>query len=1172
MRTCRFPSLRAAAIVAVVIASIYATAARLEAQTTPAGGQISAGLYHTAALKDDGTVWAWGGNQSGELGDGGVTARNYPGIVPALSGVAAISSKGSFTIALKTNGTVWGWGTNVSGQLGDGTTSGRLTPVQATGLSGVCAISAGTSHTVALKTDGSVWAWGDNISGDLGDGSTTRRTTPVRVLNLSNIIAIAAGDGHSLALAGDGTVWAWGNNNTGQLGDGTTTRRTTPVQVNGVSGVTALGAGGRHSMFLKSDGTIWTVGSNSSGQLGDGTTTAKVLPVQVTGITSAVAISGNSESSYAVGSNGEVWAWGRGFVPMSPPGPKLSYTSIATRLAVPGIARSIAAGDQHVVVLMTDGRVFALGSNAFGALGDGFSSWRIVQVGPLTRVVQVSSAWGALAARDANGTMWMWGDGVFGLGGQWEPSPRRSPAPVTGLPSTTSISISDNIAGALTAGGTAWDWGTGGLPQQISGIADVAEMAAGGDKLFLVKTDGTVWQHQLGGTVVQLNALAAVTKIAPGGGHTLALRSDGTVWSWGDNSYGQLGNGTTTSSSAPIQIPGLANIAAIAAGTGYSVALRNDGSVWAWGMGGLVGDGTTIQRNSPVRVSTLSSTIAIAAQGSHTLYLRSDGTVWVCGTNSHGELGVNLASCISPVQLNLPFSAVAITAGSCTSLILSDKGTLFGCGDSTVYQLAYDPATITQAPIRLTASPDDTNGNGISDAWEMQYFHDLTHSGFVDSDGDGLTDVQEFLRGTDPTKADSDGDGHSDFVQPYTFYNGATPTLSLLSGDHQFTYINQFTSIALDAASWNATGTMPFVNAPVSFTVRNGGGLLSTVNTVPPPAFPMLTLPTDLDGSARVFYRQPASPNVVSQILVTAGPAQKTFTTTSVSLSDSDGNGLPDMWEYLNFEHIGIDPNADPDGDGRTNLQESQAATDPNDFYDGQTPVLVSLVPSSGYAGADGLISVKVTNTGGTILANAPLTFQIGSGTPQISGAALGPFGASVSVRTDAMGIGKAYVSFNSATTASVLVAARSAANVTSITIALNAPLPDADGNGLSDAWETRYFGHTGVDPTADEDGDGICNADEYRNGTDPIDYYNGVPPQITSQVGPDAALASDGSIGLLVTDAAGNPLVNAPVTFRVRQGSHQLSATPGGPTGLEINARTDARGVAKAYVLPGGF
>jgi alpha-tubulin suppressor-like RCC1 family protein len=246
---------------------------------------VAAGSLHTVALKNDGTVWAWGYNYHGQLGDGTNVNRYTPVQVPGLSGVSKIAVGDNHTVALKSDGTVWTWGLNNYGQLGDGTSITRMAPVQVPGLAGVVAVAAAGSYTVAVKSGGTVWAWGHNGNGQLGDNTTITRYTPVQVQNLSGVVtAIAAGYSHTVAVKSDGTVWAWGNNGSGQLGNGTTSTspQTTPVQVQNLSGVvTAIAAGYSHAVARKSDGTVWAWGSNGHAQLGDGTLTTRSSPVQM---------------------------------------------------------------------------------------------------------------------------------------------------------------------------------------------------------------------------------------------------------------------------------------------------------------------------------------------------------------------------------------------------------------------------------------------------------------------------------------------------------------------------------------------------------------------------------------------------------------------------------------------------------------------------------------------------------------------------------------------------------------------------------------------------------------------------------------------------------------------------------------------------------------------------
>ncbi|WP_253900134.1 RCC1 domain-containing protein [Corallococcus carmarthensis] len=244
---------------------------------------ISAGFYHTLALKQDGTVWAWGYNHEGEMGDGTSSLVSPPVKVLDLTGILAVEAGAQHSLALKQDGTVWAWGYNAYGQLGDGTTTDRLMPAQVPGLMGVTAIAAGAAHSLALKQDGTVWAWGLNENGELGDGTNTNRLGPVQVQGLTGVMELGADYQTALALKQDGTVWGWGANHYGQLGDGTTHHRSVPMQVPSLSGAIAFSISS-HVLALKPDGTVWAVGGNFWGALGDGTLTERHMPVQVQGL------------------------------------------------------------------------------------------------------------------------------------------------------------------------------------------------------------------------------------------------------------------------------------------------------------------------------------------------------------------------------------------------------------------------------------------------------------------------------------------------------------------------------------------------------------------------------------------------------------------------------------------------------------------------------------------------------------------------------------------------------------------------------------------------------------------------------------------------------------------------------------------------------------------------
>ncbi|HEW98585.1 MAG: RCC1 repeat- and reductase domain-containing protein [Candidatus Parabeggiatoa sp. nov. 3] len=273
---------------------------------------IAAGDNHSLAVKKEGTVWTWGYNRYGQLGDGTITMRSAPAKVNSLSDVVKIAAGSSHSLALTSDGTLWAWGYNKNGELGDGTSQKKLEPVQIK-IDEVIDISAGQNHTIALKSDGSVWTWGHNAHGELGNATTEKSTTPGEI-NIYDVAAIAAGGYHSLALKNDGSVWTWGYNGYGQLGDGTTsTQSSVPVQVD-ISDVVTVTAGGytqdSHQLVMKKDGTLWAWGYNGNGELGDGTTTYHSLPGQVSGLSNVVAIAVGGYHSLAVKNDGSLWTWG----------------------------------------------------------------------------------------------------------------------------------------------------------------------------------------------------------------------------------------------------------------------------------------------------------------------------------------------------------------------------------------------------------------------------------------------------------------------------------------------------------------------------------------------------------------------------------------------------------------------------------------------------------------------------------------------------------------------------------------------------------------------------------------------------------------------------------------------------------------------------------------------
>ena len=337
---------------------------------------ISAGIYHTILAQADGTVWTWGGNYEGQIGNGTTTPRPTPAQVPGLSGVVAVAAGYYHSVALTSDGTLWAWGRNFYGQLGDGTTAQRLAPVQVVGISGVTAVEGGGDSTYALKSDGTVWAWGRNNEGQLGDGTKTDQYSPVQVQGLSGVLAIAAGEIHAVALTSGGTVWAWGYNLYGSLGDGTTTSQLTPVQVPSLSAMVGIAANGYHTAAVRNDGTLWSWGNGIYGELGIGDQpTVFPTPAEAIGLTSVVAAAAGTHHTIALTDGGTLWACGYNYFGQLGDG-----TNTDRPVAVPvlGISSVVTVGASfyHTVAITTDGTVWTWGHNYDHQLGDGTTTDR----------------------------------------------------------------------------------------------------------------------------------------------------------------------------------------------------------------------------------------------------------------------------------------------------------------------------------------------------------------------------------------------------------------------------------------------------------------------------------------------------------------------------------------------------------------------------------------------------------------------------------------------------------------------------------------------------------------------------------------------------------------------------------------------------------------------------
>jgi alpha-tubulin suppressor-like RCC1 family protein len=697
---------------------------------------VAAGIGHAVALKSNGTMVAWGSNNYGQLGEGTASWINNPmPVVQGASGVVSAVTAGSYhTLALESGGTVLAWGLNASGQLGIGTTTQGNSPAAVPGLSGVMAVGAGAAHSLAINADGTVLAWGSNTNGQLGDGTTTQSNSPVTVQGLSGAIAVKAGAAHSVALKSNGTMVAWGSNSYGQLGDGTTTQRNiqTLVQgisgisgVSGVSGVIAAATGDYHTMALKADGTVMSWGSNDSGQLGDGTTTQRANPVQVSGLGGVIAIAAGSNYSLALKSDGTVWSWGAGAA--------LGDASVAQRNSpaqIPGLSGvvAVAAGSSFACALTSSGAVQCWGNNSTGQLGDGTVLSRappvlVSGIALLDNLVSQDLSFNAAPTVTVGGTGVVSANATSGLAVNFSTLTynicRVLGSSVTGITAGTCI-IAANQPGNSTYSQAPQ------LTQSVSIVAGsqmVAPMVAVGNSHACsltssggVKCWGSNAYGQLGdgGNMQQLAPVDVrglnfgVIAIATGSSHSCALTSDGGVKCWGLNSYGQLGDNSTSNRMMPVAVTGLASgVIAIAAGNSHTCALTRSGGMKCWGYNnvGQLGNGSNTQSLIPVFVTGLASGVsAIAAGSNHNCALNSSGAMKCWGNNIYGQLGDNTqVNKLTPVDVaGLTSGVSAIAAGPQHTCALTGNGSVKCWGYNNYGQLGDNSTTNRLTPVDVT--------------------------------------------------------------------------------------------------------------------------------------------------------------------------------------------------------------------------------------------------------------------------------------------------------------------------------------------------------------------------------------------------------------------------------------------------------------------------------------
>ena len=682
---------------------------------------IAGGRFHTLALKNDRTVWAWGTNESGAIGTGNQGDRcSSPVEVPGLSGIVQIDAIADNSAAVKADGTVWTFGQNQYGQLGDGTTEISFSPIQVPNLNGVKAVAVAKYHMEALKDDGSIWSWGYNGGGRLGNGTEEDSRIPVQAL-VSDISMLATGEWATVAIKSNGTIMAWGGRGWSFYPANIGLFRT-PV-LNVASGTKLINQAVDISF---EDGADWI--TNISQITVDGVALNQEHYKLSTGVLTINAVVFDKAKDYTVVIKALGYDDARITLKvMSEIGQEAFAFDENTRNLV--LTDQIAAATISCPAAVTDARINLVNflpvpaSGAETVTSSDLPSMTVEAITSISsRPVKLEIPQGTTINAPVE-----W-DGIFNV-----PTLKKNdsvkimdeeagnPAKVTCVLEIgcNNVPLKFNRAVRILIPGQAGKevgYCNGPYFTKISRVcaedsqtwAD-ANIPSGGEAKLNVGNDLVIWTKHLTTFVTYYRtanvAPVIINTLCGGGSHSMFLDSDGSLWTWGKNHYGVLGPGATTDRIVPMKAEGLDDFISVSAGTYHNMGLKADGTVWTWGNNnsGQLGYVEPASTDIPLQVPGLSNVASIMCGDQWSVAVKKDGTVWTWGAGAQGRLGNGqLTNSFTPVHVEGITEIVSVATGGERNIAIKKDGTVWGwgrtLGDPIPNTNAYSPAT---TPIQL---------------------------------------------------------------------------------------------------------------------------------------------------------------------------------------------------------------------------------------------------------------------------------------------------------------------------------------------------------------------------------------------------------------------------------------------------------------------------------------
>ena len=673
---------------------------------------IATGGNHNLVIKADGSLWAWGSNSYGQLGNGELGDEKYLfSPIKIMDGVVQVAAGSEHTLVIKTDGSLWVWGYNNYGQIGNGESSWvdfQTVPIKI--MDDVVQMAAGSNHTLAIKTDGSLWGWGYNNYGQIGNGESSWvdfQTVPVKIMD--DVIQVAAGANHTLAIKTDGSLWAWGYNLYGQLGNGESgseKKQISPVKI--MDGVVQVTAGDNHTLAIKTDGSLWGWGYNNYGQIGNGESSwvdFQTVPVKI--MDDVVQVAAGRDHSVAISSDNTLYGWGINDYAGHLVG-GISYATLSPKSIFIGIrVIEVDAHSNNTIFLTSNDDVFAFGDNTFGQLGSDNTDSNVPVKVPIDNIMDIAAGGNTSFAINSSNSLFGWGFDAEAEIGDVDRKSKTAPVEVDGAFTQIAIGAGSNSV-ALKKDNTLWEWGVDcSDPSYVNTVpiktqTGYIQISAGYKRIFGIKEDHSLWAWGdnsygcvgTGTTDFQkdpVKIMEDVIQVSAGTNHTLAIKTDGSFWAWGDNYEGQLGNGQSGGGKnkySPVKI--MEGVSQAATGTNYSLALKTDGSLWFWGNDEWI---------LPEKI--MDDVNQIAGGDKHFFAIKTDGSLWAWGDNYYGQLG-NGESGSEKRQyppIKILDSVTKVAAGTNHTLAIKSDGSLWAWGSNSHGQLGQGTKNYSETPV-----------------------------------------------------------------------------------------------------------------------------------------------------------------------------------------------------------------------------------------------------------------------------------------------------------------------------------------------------------------------------------------------------------------------------------------------------------------------------------------